>query len=209
MKDTNSTSCFVPDLNLWVPFKSRSDALFAQLVTIHNLTWPTIDAVLSVVLNPDFAISNLTVRSGGDIVNRISDMRTLETLAREHSYASRSPASTHIIPHTVVDLVVEHLRESLSALDRDRGACAVQIWLCRDGARCRESFAIKCELPQGSARCAVPRQTRHLIVGIQPRLPVSSGIHCLTETGGGSSWQSRAVHGLRSQTNCAQIVGEL
>lgn len=103
---------------LLIPFRSRSDALLAQLVLRHGLSKGFFNALMDTVLDPSFSPSEVTLRSATDVDVRISEHR--RELAEERAHTrTDSPGGTSCdetemagIPHIILEAVIDRVLDN-------------------------------------------------------------------------------------------------
>lgn len=111
MSINKSSSCYCVDLDIWVPFRTTSDTLFASLVLKHKFSMSMVDQILEVIRDPSFCIADLNISSAREISKRVRDFRIEEADKR----LSRPTNTRHDgrlvgnIPVLVVQLVCDAL----------------------------------------------------------------------------------------------------
>lgn len=93
----------------WIPYQTVSDALVANLHLTHNVdvALSVIDLFLDLLRNPSFDPSQISFSNSSDIDARVSEHRGAHI--RRPCHASPSADRTAGIPHTVLELVAEHM----------------------------------------------------------------------------------------------------
>lgn len=97
-----------PTNNRWIPYKTWSDALIAQLSLSHGFSISEVNLVLGVIRDPSFKCDQVTFHDAGDIYDAVADERLV---AREKAAQSRSGNCTWDrtagVPRLVLDLVIQ------------------------------------------------------------------------------------------------------
>lgn len=97
-----------PVSDLWIPYKTASDALIAHLSLHHDIPLRAIDLFLDAIQSPLFDFKELTFENAGEIDTRVSEHREELSVARASVGHRHTTAG---IPHVVYDLLVNGCAE--------------------------------------------------------------------------------------------------
>lgn len=119
---------FDKQTGLLIPFKSRSDALLAQLILRHGLSKELFNSLMDIVLDPSFSPNELTLRSATDIDVRISEHRRemAEDRAHTRSDSPRKDSGDEMesagIPHIVLEVVIDRMLDDFEHFSNEADA---------------------------------------------------------------------------------------
>ncbi|KLO08873.1 hypothetical protein SCHPADRAFT_908287 [Schizopora paradoxa] len=113
-KDADGDRVYDPQLKRWIQYKSRSDALLANLYLQHGFRLDQLDLVLKVLQDPGFDMAAVSMNTPTDVLRTISfDEKKLahERTKPEQVWEMKGPG----MPHVVFDLVMDTLKENLGS----------------------------------------------------------------------------------------------
>ncbi|KAI5118763.1 hypothetical protein M0805_004849 [Coniferiporia weirii] len=99
---------------LWIPYKTRSDALLAHLKLQENVPASVLDSVLRVIQDPAFDSTKVTLNTSADVDARISEYR--------HSLSSRRTQNDDAVvgmPLVVLEQVLDQIVEQMGDCVRE------------------------------------------------------------------------------------------
>lgn len=95
------------DCGLWIPFKTASDALIAQLMLVQKFPSSTVDLFLGILSHPNFKIEQVTIKRGTDVDKCVSDHR--RDIAFSRCVSVETAGMPDDILTTVIDIVAARM----------------------------------------------------------------------------------------------------
>ena len=100
--------------NRWIPYKTRSDALIAQLSLSRGFTIEEVDIVLDIIHHPSFDPKEVSFRKTPDIYVPVAQERAV---TRNASLSTLSKVSDRLdlagMPEVVLHLVVQSIADMM------------------------------------------------------------------------------------------------
>ncbi|KLO07679.1 hypothetical protein SCHPADRAFT_932264 [Schizopora paradoxa] len=117
-KDADGDRVYDPQLERWIQYQSRSDALLANLHLQHGFRLDQLDLVLKMLQDPGFDMEKISINTPTDVLRTISlDEEKLahERTKPELNWELKGPG----MPQVVFDLVMDTLKENLGSFSFD------------------------------------------------------------------------------------------
>ncbi|KAI5118248.1 hypothetical protein M0805_007497 [Coniferiporia weirii] len=111
-RTVDGNQAFEPETELWVPFKTRSDALLAQMLLQHGLSKIHFNLLMCILLEPSFSLEDVTLRNVTDVDVCISEHRRNLAERRSRACSLTLGHSAPIgMPSIVLDLTLDRMLE--------------------------------------------------------------------------------------------------
>ncbi|THH07700.1 hypothetical protein EW145_g3189, partial [Phellinidium pouzarii] len=121
-KTIDGNQLFEPQTKLWIPFKTRSDALLAQLPLQYGLSTIHFNLFLEILHDPSFSPRDLTFRDAADVDMCISERRRNLAHQRSLSVLKDEARECAGMSPIVLDLVLDQIIEGSPHFSYEVGA---------------------------------------------------------------------------------------